>query len=295
MAKIGIIILNYNGDRFLKRCLKSVFALGYSDREVFVVDNDSKDGSLSIAERFPDVRIIRNDRNLGFAGGMNVGIRAALQNGAEFLWLLNNDAVVSPNSLQYLVELLKKDPKVGAASPLIYFPNGKVWFSGGDIDFFRMRTTHRRDIPKKDAFETEYLTGCALFLRRKALEEVGLLDERFFLYYEDADLSVRLKEKGWKLLVEPKSLVFHEEASTRNPEKIFHLVLSGLLFFEKHSKGLVRLWFRMYSFLRKRYNKATILFFGTRRKEATRVSHAFEAYERRSWEKASLLNYLREL
>ncbi len=293
--KVAIIILNYNGADCLRQCLQSVFSLKYTDREVFVVDNNSADDSFRITEKFPGVRTIKNDQNLGFAGGMNVGIRAAQESGADFFWLLNNDATVAPDSLTHLVELLEKYPKIGAASPIILFPEGKVWFAGGSIDFVRIRTMHQRELSQKDAFETGYLTGCAFFIRKKAIEQEGLFDERFFLYYEDADLSVRLKKGGWKLFVELKSKVFHREVSVRNPKKIFYLVLSGLLFFEKHSKGWARIWFRMSYFLRKRYNKAIIWFFGTRKKEAFQVSHAFEAYERRSRENAPPLNHLREL
>jgi GT2 family glycosyltransferase len=276
--KVFVVILNWDGKQRILSCLRSVFSLGYGNFEVVVVDNASRDGSLELARSsFGRAHFIVNDRNVGFAAGMNVGIKFALSKGARYVWILNNDTVVGRDSLAELVDAAEKNEKA-ILSPLILTPTGKVWFSAGKIDFLRMRAMHvDPDVATRehDPYETGYLTGCALFLPREAFTDVGFFDERFFLYYEDADLSFRAKKNGYTLLVVPNSVIVHGEQSSESSEKTHWLVLSGLLFFEMHTPWRLRLWMRLYILLRKMKNRMDKQ---KGKKEAFLVSSAYEDF-----------------
>lgn len=280
MPKVFVVVLNWNGKERIIPCLRSVFSLGYGNFEVVVVDNASRDGSLETARSsFGRAHFIANEKNAGFAAGMNVGIRFALSKGAEYVWVLNNDAVVGKDSLSELVEAAMKSKKA-LLSPLILTPSGKVWFSAGKIDFLRMRAVHTDPdvaVRARDPYETGYLTGCAMFIPKGFLKAGGLFDERFFLYYEDADLSLRAKKAGFKLLVAPKAVIVHGEQSTENKEKNYWLVLSGLRFFEKHTPWHLRLWMWLYILLRKMKNRSDKK---KGRREAFLVASAYENFQK---------------
>lgn len=249
---VFIVIVNYNGQKTLPGCLRSIFRLEYPLFRVVVVDNASTDGSLEVAKkRYPNAHYIRNSDNVGFARGANVGIRFALDQRAEYVWLVNPDALVSEDSLQMLIELMERNARVGMASPLILSPTRRaVWFGGGRIAWFRFRAIHTTLRSKTIPFETGFLSGCALLVKSPVFRIVGLFDERFFLYYEDADLSVRSKRAGFPIVVHPQATVTHSEESRNNPEKLYWLVRSGLLFFSKNIPVWGRPYFILITFLR---------------------------------------------
>ena len=278
--KVAIIVLNYNGKSCLLGCLKSLEKLQYRNKEIIVVDNASQDGSLELAKaNFPRFSYIRNAKNLGFAGGMNVGLRAALKRGAHWLWLFNNDAEAEENTLSVLMRETEKHPQGGLFSPVILENiSGKVWFSGGKINYWRMRTEHNLSsitLSSRQTKESEFLTGCAMLIRSSVLGEIGLLDERFFLYYEDADLCLRALQSGFKNFVVPQGLVWHAEKSRTNPKKIYHLIFSGLLFFHKHASWYARLYFWVYVTIRKMKNCLDMLL---GKEQAFVVRQAYDDY-----------------
>lgn len=264
MAKVVtvfIIVLNYNGKRTLSRCLRSIQALEYARKEVVIVDNASTDGSFDIAfDQMPTAHFIRNSENVGFARGVNVGIRYAVDRGADFVWLLNSDAFASKDSLGRLISLLRKHDSVGMVSPVIYEPRKayqrrrRVWFAGGRINWLRFRAEHTRIRSRSHPFETGFLSGCALLIRVSALKKVGLFDERFFLYYEDVDLSLRMKKMGYKTVVSPHASLVHSEESSQNPDKIYWLVRSGLFFFQKSLPATLQPFFWLSFFVRQSIN-----------------------------------------
>lgn len=259
---VFVVILNYNGKKTLSRCLRAVSLLEYAKKEVVIVDNASTDGSFDIAqEQFPSAHFIRNSENVGFARGMNIGIRYALDRGADFVWLLNADAFVSKDSLGRLISLFRKHTLVGMASPVVYEPRKayqkrrRVWFAGGRIQWLRMRAEHVSMRSHTHPFETGFLSGCALLIRASALKKTGLFDEQFFLYYEDADLSLRMKRAGYKIVVSPHASVVHSEESRHNPDKTYWLVRSGLHFFQKSIPASLQLLFWLVYFFRRGINK----------------------------------------
>jgi GT2 family glycosyltransferase len=247
---------------------------------VVVVDNASEDDSFSEALRqFPDLFFVKNHKNRGFSGGMNAGIREALTRGAHWVWLFNNDARADTKALSALVAVTSENPSAGLLSPCIYSEtNGKLWFGGGTIDFFRMRVIHRSpkasDL-KKLYYESEFLTGCALFISKEAIEQVGFLDERFFLYYEDADFSVRARKQGIMPLVVPGARVFHDEQSRKNEKKLYFLVFSGLLFFKKHASGWQKSYYTVYGTMRRIKNALDLML---RRDDALAVYRAYQDF-----------------
>ena len=248
--KVSIVVLNYNGKDDLRKCLLSLFRLDYSNFEVIVVDNNSTDGSLEEArQHFPRVVFIKNAENLGFSVGNNVGIRYVLEKMTDFVLLLNNDTEVEKSFLTKMIKVANLNPQAGLLSPLIFAGNtDKIWFSGGSIDWFRMKTTHLEGA-------LDALSGCAMLIRAEVFAKIGLLDEDFFLYFEDTDFSLRARQAGFSNLLVREATVRHFEKSEKNKKnKVYWLVLSGLIFFQKNAPNYLKLWHWFYLLLRRTKN-----------------------------------------
>jgi hypothetical protein len=243
--KVSIIILNWNRKKDTVECLESIKKLQISnyELEIVVVDNASSDGSQKAVEQIfktitkknVSCKQIRNKANLGFAAGNNVGMRHSLDSGADYLLVLNNDTEVDKGLIKKLLEVADKHTKAGAISPKIYFAKGfefhksrykskdlgkVIWYAGGDMDWDNVYGSNYSvdEVDKVDkgqfekTKETDFATGACMFLRNKALEDVSLFDEKYFMYLEDADLSQRLKRKGWEVLYTPKTKIWHKVA-----------------------------------------------------------------------------------
>ena len=245
--KVFVIILNYNGEKVLRNCLDSLYHDNYPNKEVVVVDNASKDDSFDkMRFIFSKFHFIKNDKNLGFAAGNNVAIKWALEKMADYVLLLNNDAVLGEDALKIMIEEAEKDQEAGIFSPIIYDKKGQIWFSGGKINWLKMCAEHQNDIKK-----TEFITGCAMLIRKEVFKKIGLLDEKFFLYYEDADFSYRAKRVGFGLRILKDARVDHWEESRSNPQKNYYLVLSGIRFFRKNAGFWKRFCLEVYLLGRK--------------------------------------------
>lgn len=220
--KAYVVLVNWNGHGAdTLACLESLDGLTYPDATVLVVDNGSTDDSVErIRAARPDVRLLETSANLGFAGGNNLGIRAAIDEGACYVWLLNNDTVVEPDALTVLVDALEADPKAGAAgSKITYWDRPDVlWYAGGE--FTPQGPVHHRGIDEPDTGaydapqETEFITGCSLLLDATVLEKVGLMRDEYFLYWEETDLDWRIRAAGYALLYVPTSVVRHKVAAS---------------------------------------------------------------------------------
>ncbi|MGI5828168.1 MAG: glycosyltransferase family 2 protein [Patescibacteria group bacterium] len=235
--KIGIIILNYNGLTDTRNCLQSLSKIKKNSftEQLFVIDYSSNSLEADILRKeFPKTTVIRKERNLGFAGGNNIGVKKALDWGADYVLLLNNDTVVSDDFLSNLYAYLKKHPKVGCVSPKIYFARGYefhkkrykqtelgkvIWYAGGIIDWSNMYASHRGvDEVDRGQFDTvvdtDFISGCCVLVRRKLFKDLGLLNEKLFLYWEDNDFSIRAKHAGWKLRYVPNAYIWHKNAGS---------------------------------------------------------------------------------
>lgn len=273
LGRVIIVVLNYNGQKCLLKTLASLRDLSYPNREVLVVDNASTDESFFNAQReFPEYSYLALPRNGGFGYGMNRGIEYALGKGVDYVWLFNYDALAEIGALEPLVAEAELRQQKAIFSPAILDQNGRNWFSGGRINFLRMRVEHDQGSLPTTPIETNFLTGCALFLPVPIIRMVGMLDEGFFLYYEDADYSIRARKMNIPLVVVPQSVVIHSEESQFNPTKTYHLVLSGLIFFEKHKNSTFSFYQAIYVILRRLKNQFDILL---GRPQAGRVRQAY--------------------
>ncbi len=229
---VAVILVNWNHGQDTITCLRSLAATEGVPWQAIVVDNASTDDSVArIAAAFPQARLLVNKRNLGFAGGANVGIREALAGPYRYLLLLNNDTQVDPDALEHLRRTAEAHPRAGILSPLILYPDReRIWFAGAHRRRWYPSITwpayrRRRRLPPQP-FQTEYVTGCAMLLRRQVLEEVGLLDEAYFMYWEDLDLCERARRAGWQVWLVPTAVVLHHVSTSTGehaPRKWYYL------------------------------------------------------------------------
>lgn len=258
--RVAILVLNYNGEDCLPRCLRALKTLSYPHHQVVVIDNGSSDQSFLQAQKnFPEYVYIAKETNTGFAAGMNTGFRYAEEAGYDFVWLMNYDAEVTPEALSLLIKAYQEDPTREALSPVIKNTEGRIWFAGGRINYFRMRTEHQTHISGRQPYKTQFLTGCAPLFSTRLIRQVGMFDERFFLYYEDADLSTRILNSGRSLFVVPNAEVIHAEKSSTNPKKLYYLVHFGLLFFALHTPPQLRPYVVTYVTIRRIVNQIKLL------------------------------------
>ncbi|MCX6563024.1 MAG: glycosyltransferase family 2 protein [Candidatus Aminicenantes bacterium] len=254
--RVAVIVLNWNGWKDTLECLESLRRLDYPAFKTILVDNGStNDSAARIAEwrqgkmDEAELTIIRTEENLGFAGGNNVGIRHALDAGFDFVWLLNNDTIVDERSLIELVRLARADERIGAAGSLVLFHRAPDRINSAGICVGRFGRRARLLGLNRNKSEAEFLkrrevdavSGCSMLLRSRALRDVGLLDERYFLYLEEVDLCTRLKQKEFRCWVVPESIIWHKQWGSIQPYPEladYYLSRSQVLYIRKFSSGL---------------------------------------------------------
>jgi len=245
-----ILLLNWNGWKDTVECIESCRKLSYPHFRILIIDNGSTDGSEAmLRERFPDLDFIQTGVNLGFAGGNNVGIRYALEQGADYVWLLNNDTVVEPDALSALVQIAQADKTIGMVGSKILFHADpeRLWYAGAVLDSDKPHRPYHLGLNEKDrgqyaaACDTGYITGCSLLARREMIEAVGVMDEELFLYFEDADWSARAKAAGWRLVYCPESLVYHKVSvstgGAASPTLLYYTSRNRLYFVKRNFPG----------------------------------------------------------
>ncbi|MGH7195583.1 MAG: glycosyltransferase family 2 protein [Candidatus Saccharimonadales bacterium] len=263
-VKASVVVPNWNGKDSLGACLDSLLAQSLRPH-IIVVENGSRDGSLEFLEKnYPSAEVLSNKKNLGFTGGVNVGIRRAIELGDEFVALLNNDAVAGSDWLKYLLAELESERNVGIATCKILSADGKSLDSTGDyytnwgLPYPRGRGETELDKYDKQT-EIFAASGGASLYRVKMLKEIGLFDEDFFAYYEDVDISFRAQLAGWKVRYVPQAKVFHKIGATSSK-------LKGFTTYQTMKNLPVLLWKnvpRRYLFtIGSRFFIAHILFFG---------------------------------
>lgn len=241
--KVFIIILHFGDPEVTIACLKSIFKRKISFTELVVIDNNQNLDPATPKSFKSKIKVIENKKNLGFSGGVNVGIRYALEKGADYVLLLNNDTIVKQNFLKNLIEFSEKFENAGIVGPAIKFKrdNRIVYDVGGRINRFFGRTTHKEvsKIGDKNPKVTDYISGCCMLVKKDVFERSGLFDERFFLYYEDVDFCLRARGKGFVTYVLPKVYIEHElsiSVGKVSSLAIYHQTKSALLFGKKYFK-----------------------------------------------------------
>ena len=244
---VAILTLNWNRPRDTLECLASAAAQTYPHTAIVVVDNDSSDDSVAqIEAAFPQTVMVRNERNLGFAAGANRGIARALDLGAEYIFLINNDTTFAPDTLEQL--LAQAAPGVGAVVPAIFYAAApeRPWSVGGLRNPLTLEKTG--DSPAAlaqaraaGALDRDYVVACGILLPRQVLERVGLFDERFFMYYEDMDFSLRVRSAGYRIVLAPAARMWHKvsvsSGGSDSPNERYWMARSSVLFFRKHVRG----------------------------------------------------------
>lgn len=248
---ISIITVNYNQPQLTCELLKSVSALNYANIEVIVIDNGSAENPADmIASTYPNVKFIRSESNLGFAGGNNLGIKAA--NG-KYLFLVNNDTELSPDVLNILLPLFNQYPGVGVISPKIcyyhsnsdtenapiiqyvgYTPVNPYTARNSTIGEFEPDVGQYQHIT-----ETPYAHGAAMLISRQAIEQAGLMPENYFLYYEELDWCEQIRRAGFTILVAPTAVVYHKESMTvgkTSALKTYYLTRNRILFMRRNAQ-----------------------------------------------------------
>jgi GT2 family glycosyltransferase len=234
------VVLNWNGWEDTLKCLASLELQDYPELQVVVVDNNSTDDSVArIGAAFPNILLLQSPENGGFSKGNNIGIRHALAAGAEFVWLLNNDTITPPGTASKLVAKARSSPTAGGVGTVLYYMDApmqmQAW-GGGQISLWSGYNTHFT--AAAEFGQGTFLTGASLLLRAKALLQVGLLDEDFFMYCEDVDLSFRLRKAGWDIVVAEDTAVLHKEsgsADKRSPRTDRYSVASGVRLLKRYS------------------------------------------------------------
>lgn len=244
---VYIILVNYNGLEHTLECIESLQEIDYRNFRIIVVDNASSDDCCKkISEKYKYVYCIQSKKNLGFAGGNNLGIKFAMENKADYVLLLNNDTTVEKNFLKVLVnEQLKdknKNVKVTIAKIKNYYDRNIIWYAGGDIDLFKANTIvyglREEDNGQFDSKkEVGFASGCCMLIDKEVIEKVGYLNESYFLYYEDTDYSCRIRKGGYKMMYCPESVIYHKESvsTERFSENYQYYFVRNRLLFTKNN------------------------------------------------------------
>lgn len=253
--RVTAVVLNWCDEEATAGCLRSLQASTCPALSILLVDNGSPDGSgKRLNERFAGIPFLQTGENLGFTGGNNRGIERALEDGAEYVLILNHDTLVEPGAVGALVETARRDAEVGAVAPTVVRMDApeSVWYGGGAFDAkrgFGMHWNGKGPQPNGPR-EVSFFSGCAVLLRGEALNDVGAFDESYFMYVEDAELSVRLLRSGWKIIHEPAARVRHRvppRGSKPSPDQIFYRDRNRRRLVRRHlgsaDRARFRLWF----------------------------------------------------
>lgn len=221
-ASVAIILVNWNGFDFTEACLESLRKVDFPDFRVILVDNASQNQEGSrLKKAFPEIELIENTENLGFAGGNNVGIRYALEQGFSHVMLLNNDTEVESDFLGQMMRKFNQGPGLGVVQPLILFLHEpkKIWSAGGKwIPALARAITLGDRAPISDyrfkKSEIDWATGCCMLISREAILKTGLLNEQYFTYFEDVEWSLRFRKDGFRIAMAEKAIVYHEAGAS---------------------------------------------------------------------------------
>ena len=257
--KVSIIILNWNGKKDTIECIKSLQKINYLNYEILLVDNGSLDGSVECFKKnYPEIELIENDINLGFAEGNNVGIKRALSNKTDYILLLNNDTILDNNFLDELIEVSESDSRIGIVGPTVYhygklnkiqFAGAKISLNTGRFKLYRLDKTD--DGQFNETLDVDYVCGCALLGKKELFEKIGSLNKYYFAYWEETELCFRAKKAGYRVVYAPKSKIWHKGGATTGKIKgfqIYHMARNMFWFMKKYTTRQQYIFFLLYFF-----------------------------------------------
>ncbi len=236
MPRVSIIVLNWNNFKDTKECLESLEKISYPNYEIIIVDNGSVDGSgKEIQKIFPQYIYIFNDSNLGFTGGNNIGMKYALERGADYIFFINNDMIVNRGFLEPLVGVMGKE-KAGIVGPAIYhyFQREKVCSAGIRLNFWKTKIKDYKFTGKLR--EVDALSGCFL-IKKQVIDKIGFFYEPFFFNFEEFDYCFRARKAGFKIFCEPKSQIWHKVGGTLKKipaTAVYYFYRNRLLFIKRN-------------------------------------------------------------
>lgn len=246
---VGVVLLNWNNYKDTAECLQSLETVDYPELSVYVADNGSTDGSAErLAEEFDKPVFLFNGENLGFAAGCNPAIERALADGADYVLLLNNDAVVESSFLRPLVETAESNDDVAAVGGIILDESGEVWSAGGEFSPTFVKLSHETE-PDDGVYETGFISGAMLLLPREFIQSVGGLNEAYFFGMEDEELAWEARRRGLRLLIDPRSKIHHDAGSSaaeRSPFRYYHDARNRLRFASENLSRGGQLAFAMF-------------------------------------------------
>lgn len=260
MNKVGIVIVTYNNEQDIGDCLRDLEKSKVEDfsMEITVVDNNSSDTTVNVVKKFSKVKLLEPKENLGLSKANNWAIKEFLKNGDDYILIINPDTLISENLISDLVRTMQQNPNVGICGPKIYFAPGfefykdrynkedlgKVfWFAGGIIDWKNVLTSHFGvDEVDNGQYETlrdtDFVSGCAMFVRKSVFEKIGFLDEGMAMYLEDLDFCLRAKKAGFRIIYAPIKAVWHKNAQSSevgSPTQDYYIARNRLLFAVKYA------------------------------------------------------------
>lgn len=238
------VVLNTNHREDTLQCLTSLTQNDYDHHKIILLDNASSDGTVeAVRSLLPAVQIIELQHNLGYAGNNNVGIQAAMEQGADWIFILNEDTVLAPDCIRHLVTVGESHPAIGIVGPMVYHHNEPdiIQSAGGIITKYWGSLHLAKDEPDTGQYQephpVDWISGCAILLRRAVIEQVGMLDERFFYYWEETEWCVRTGKAGWKLMHVPQSKIWHKGVQRDyqpKPSLLYYATRNHLLMLYKH-------------------------------------------------------------
>lgn len=243
---VSVISINYNAPEVTAEMIRSFDKVTWPNYEIIIVDNASTKGNVDVLkDEFPFIYLIKSKENLGFAGGNNLGIRKAK---GEYILLLNNDTEVDPGFMEPLIEKFRSDPAIGAVSPRIYYhhtPNMLQFAGISDINKYTTRSTGWgfRKIDNgqfNEDRESFFAHGAAMMVPRKVIEDIGLMCEIFFLYYEEMDWGYRIRKGGYKIYYVNNSVIYHKESVATgrdSPLKIYYMNRARIIYMRRNVEG----------------------------------------------------------
>lgn len=254
--KVSIIILNWNGKEDTLECLQSLYQISYPNYEIILVDNGSTDDSVEVfKEKYPEIKLIQNNENLGFAEGNNIAIRYVLEIlKPDYILLLNNDTVVDPDFLDELVQTAETDPNIGVLGPTIYdykpprslqSTGSKILWNHGDA----INLTYEADVKAGTPKEVDAVTGCALLTKSEVFKKIGGLNKNYFAYFEEIEWCVRARKAMYKIIYVPQGKIWHKGGATSSKITgfaVYHHTRNRFWFMKQHASDKQYLIFLVY-------------------------------------------------